>query len=356
MTWNNMVGSALLRAALIVVWLGLAAAPVAADSPKDEASAASETATPPAAPAKKPASAEADLKAEQLATVPTYCEGVVFDHRGTGYVSAGDAIWQFGYDAKTKSWRTRKFAVTGAPNGHKILADGTHLVCDASQHAVLHLSAKGEPLPAAADGCEGQPLRGPNDLTLDQRYGGFYFSDPGGSDEKNPIGTIHYVDKLGRVSLLEKSLAFPNGIVLTPDGKTLYLGESKRNRVLQFAVMAPGVLGPPTLLANLPKKNEEAGQIDNQPDGMCLDADGNLYVAHYGMRQVQVLSKEGVLLRSLPGGNLTTSNVAFGGRNMDQLFITGALDQGEASLGGIFRLRLDVKGLVILPPAEPKGQ
>ncbi len=304
----------------------------------------------PTSPAKpEPAS---ELSAEQIATVPTYSEGVVFDHRGTGYVSAGDTIWQFGYDAKGKSWRTRPFAVTGAPNGHKILADGTHLVCDASQHAVLRLSAKGQALPHAADACQGRPLRGPNDLTLDSPNGGFYFTDPGGSDENNLIGTVHYVDKKGEVSLVENSLAFPNGIALTPDGRTLYVGESKRNRVLSFDVLAPGALGPRTLLANLPDKKEAQGQIDNQPDGMCLDAEGNLYVAHYGMRRVQVLSKDGVLIRSLPGGNLTTSNVAFGGRNLDQLFITGALEEGPDSLGGIFRIRLGIKGLAILPPAK----
>jgi len=91
------------------------------------------------------------------------------------------------------------------------------------------------------------------------------------------------------------------------------------------------------------------GQIDNQPDGMCLDAAGNLYVAHYGMKQVQVLSPAGKLLARYDGGNLTTSNVAFGGPKMDQLFVTGALGNYEGSKGGLFRLDLGVQGLVILP-------
>jgi gluconolactonase len=90
------------------------------------------------------------------------------------------------------------------------------------------------------------------------------------------------------------------------------------------------------------------GQIDNQPDGMCIDAAGNLYVAHYGMRQVQVLSPEGKLLARYPGGNLTTSNVAFGGPKLDQLFVTGALGD-EQNHGGLFRLDLGVKGLSVLP-------
>jgi gluconolactonase len=96
----------------------------------------------------------------------------------------------------------------------------------------------------------------------------------------------------------------------------------------------------------LPENGE--GQVDNQPDGIALDAAGNLYVAHYGMRQVQVISPDGTVIRRYPGGNLTTSNVAFAGPRMDQLYVTG----GEP--GALFRLDLGVKGLVILP-ARAKG-
>ena len=82
-------------------------------------------------------------------------------------------------------------AKTPAPNGHKILEDGTHLVCD--KGAVLHLDADGKRLADASSECDGKPLRNPNDLTIDPK-GGFYFTDPGGSSLKNPIGTVHYVD------------------------------------------------------------------------------------------------------------------------------------------------------------------
>jgi len=277
--------------------------------------------------------------------VPHYCEGVVFDHAGNGYTSEGDTIVQFTLDGKQKNW-----AKTGSPNGHKVLADGTHLVCDASQHAMLRLSADGKLLNPASKECDGQPLRGPNDLSLDTANGGFYFTDPGGSDEKNTIGTVHYVDAKGKTHLCDKGLAFPNGIVLTPDGKKLYVAESKQNRVLVYDVTAPGKIGNRSVLADLPKKDEAAGQIDNQPDGMCLDAAGNLYVAHYGMKQVQVLSPEGKLLARYPGGNLTTSNVAFGGPKGDQLFVTGGIgDEKSNAGGGVFRLDLGVKGLSVLP-------
>jgi gluconolactonase len=118
-----------------------------------------------------------------------------------------------------------------------------------------------------------------------------------------------------------------------------------------YDVEAPGKVGEPKVFAELPTKDAEQGQIDNQPDGMCLDAAGNLYVAHYGMKQVQVLNPAGQLIRRYGGGNTTTSNVAFGGPEMNQLFITGGIGK-EAGEGGLFRLDLGVKGLVILP-AKP---
>lgn len=286
------------------------------------------------------------LKAVKLFEVEHYCEGVVFDHQGQGYISEGDTIHQFTVAGQHKVW-----AKTGAPNGHKILANGEHLVCDASQHAVLRLSAEGKMLEPAAKECDGKPLRGPNDLCLDAAHNGFYFTDPGGSGINHLIGTVHYVDAQGKVHLLDDGLAFPNGIVLTPDGKRLYVAESQKNRVLVYDVKGPGRVGMRRVFTELPMKNPMTGQVDNQPDGMTLDAAGNLYIAHYGMREVQVLNPQGKIVARYPGGNLTTSNVAFGGPKHDQLFVTGGLDV-EKGRGGVFRLDLGVPGLVILPPAK----
>lgn len=284
------------------------------------------------------------VKIEEIVRVPSYCEGIVFDHAGNGYVSHGKFVTKVTPDGKKSQWLDSG----GAPNGHKVLADGTHLVCDGDLHAVLHVSAEGKVIGKASEKCGDKALRGPNDLTLDIRNKGFYFTDPGGSDDKKLIGTVHYVDDKGVTHLCAEGLAFPNGIVLTPDGKRLLVGESKKNRVLEYPIESPGKLGAMKVYCDLPSKAGE--QIDNQPDGMCLDAEGNLYVAHYGMRQVQVLDPTGKVIRRYPGGNLTTSNVAFGGADMDTLYITGGIKGEGDSEGGLFRIKLSgVKGLKILP-------
>src|SRR3954453_2270691 len=99
-------------------------------------------------------------KTVELFRVPKYCEGVCFDHAGNGYISWGKAITRFSIDGENEIW-----AETGAPNGHKILADGMLLICEASQHAVLHLSHDRKQLDPASKECDGESLRGPNDLT-----------------------------------------------------------------------------------------------------------------------------------------------------------------------------------------------
>jgi gluconolactonase len=282
--------------------------------------------------------AKSDVKPVEVVRTGDYSEGVVVDHEGNLYFSHDKIVTKVTPDGNATTWAT-----TGSPNGHKVLADGTHLICDASRHALLHLDAEGHLLEPAATESDGQALRGPNDLTLDPSSGGVYFTDPASSDVEHPDGTIHYLDARRKCYTIAKGLAFPNGIVIRPGGKELLVGESKRNRILAFPVLEPGKLGEYRVLADLPNKGP--GQIDNQPDGIALDAEGNLFVAHYGMRQVEVISPEGKLLRRYPGGNLTTSNVAFAGAAMDRLYVTGGTP------GALFRIDLPgVRGLSILPP------
>jgi gluconolactonase len=273
----------------------------------------------------------------EIARFRSHAHGIAFDSSGYAYVSHGRFISRVSLDGKRTIW-----AETGAPEGHKILPDGTHLVCDRSRRAVLHLDRQGAIIGSASDECDGRPLLEPNDLTLDPK-GGFYFTAAG--DSREAVGSIHYVDPQGRTHLAARDLHLPQGIVLRPDGKTLLVAEAMRNRIVTFDVLAPGKLGPMKVFANLPFR--QTGQIDNQPDGLCLDQHGNLYVAHYGMRTIEVLSRKGRLIRQFPAGALTATDVAFGGPKVDQLFITGGLGAVGQSEGVLFRF--DLRGEKGLP-------
>jgi gluconolactonase len=278
------------------------------------------------------------VKPVEVLQVPSYSEGVTFDAEGNVYLSHGKSITRRKPDGTSEIW-----VETGAPDGHKVMADGSHLVCD-DHGAVFHLDARGKVIRKLTE-ADGVPLNAPNDLTLDPK-GGFYFTDSHTAEK--PEGTVVYVDPQWHSHVVAGGLWYSNGIVLRPDGKTLLVGESKRNHILEYPVLSLGKLGKPKEFAALPTKG--AGQIDNQPDGMCLDTEGNVYVAHYGMGRVQVLDPRGKLIRSYATGLLTTSNVAFGGPQMDQLYVTGAIGEEGKSAGGLHRLDLPgVRGLQILP-------
>src|SRR6516225_9321641 len=81
--------------------------------------------------------AEGSVKPVEVVRTGDYTEGVVVDHEGNLYFSHEKIVTKVTPNGKSSTW-----AETGAPNGHKILADGTHLICDAKRHALLHLSAE----------------------------------------------------------------------------------------------------------------------------------------------------------------------------------------------------------------------
>src|SRR5438270_2037162 len=93
------------------------------------------------------------VKPVEVLRTGDYSEGVVVDHGGNLYFSHGQVISKLTPEGKHTIW-----ARTGAPNGHKVLADGTHLVCDASRHAVLHLDADGKMLNPESTESDGKPL------------------------------------------------------------------------------------------------------------------------------------------------------------------------------------------------------
>lgn len=263
-----------------------------------------------------------------------YTEGVVYDDQGNLYFSQTKAgtISVLTPEGSCQIWAT----VEGA-NGHKILPDKTHVV--AAKNAVVQLDANGQILNTIRH-FNGEQLVYPNDITVDPE-GGFYFTDSGVPDLQNPTGCVYYVDAEGQLSQVTTGIAFANGLVLTPDRQHLFVAESLQNRILAYKLTSAGAVGASRVFADLPLK--QGDQIDNQPDGLCLDALGNLYVAHYGMRQVVVLAPTGQIIRQYTSGNLTTSNCTFGGANGDQLFVSGGIET-EAGAGGIFRLDLGVPG------------
>jgi gluconolactonase len=270
----------------------------------------------------------------EIARFASFTEGVVVGLEGEVYVSHGDCISQVSPDRRVRLWGR-----TASPNGHKILPDGTHLVCDRSGY-LLQLDADGRILKTVAEA-----EHAANDLCLDPNHGGFYFTSPYGS-ELEAVGRIYYVDDRGRARVAADSLRFPNGVVLSRDGTMLLAALSAVNQIVAFKVREPGVLGPPELFAEMPgaERFDPNRFLDGPlPDGLALDVEQNLYVANYGAGAVQVFDAGGRLLRTLASGGRFTSNLAFGGAEMNVLYLSGSIGPVKDTPG--FLMRLEMPGI-----------
>ena len=117
---------------------------------------------------------ESTVTPAEVVRTGDYTEGVVVDHQGNLYFSHEKIVTKVTPDGKASTW-----AQTGSPNGHKVLADGSHLICDASRHALLHLDAAGKELKPAATESDGQAAARPKRLDARRCFGRRLLHRPG---------------------------------------------------------------------------------------------------------------------------------------------------------------------------------
>lgn len=267
-----------------------------------------------------------------IATGLDFPEGPVYDRHGNLYLCqlrSGDI------SVVRPDGRLEDVINTGGnPNGAALDREGHLLVADSGKNSILRISPDADVL-TLADGYQGEPLRGPNDLVV-AADDSVYFTTPVGSNEDNPIGRVYRLHPGGRVDLIAERLAFPNGIALSADGSVLYVAETRRRHVLRLALDARGMpAGEAEIFAVL-------RPVGEGPDGMAFDVEGCLYVAHYGGGCVAVFGPDGTKEREIPIEGANPTNVAFGGRDMKTLYVT------EAERGNVFALRMPVAGRALL--------
>lgn len=168
--------------------------------------------------------------------------------------------------------------------------------------------------------------------------------------ETEPLGGLYRVDPDGAT---EVASGFPvtNGPAFSADGREVYPSDSVRGTVLALAVDGPDRSEPRVLV----RLDEDEGL----PDGLAVDADGGVWVAHWGGACVSRYSAGGELLARLdvPAPNITS--VVFGGADLDELFVTTArLELSRSHLadhplsGGLFRTSPGVRGVPPAPTAN----
>jgi gluconolactonase len=183
---------------------------------------------------------------------------------------------------------------------------------------IVALSADGKERRVIADKYDGQRFNAPNDLVLDE-HGGVYFTDPAFRAPKElPQGKtcVYYVAADGKVTRLIDDLPNPNGVILSPDEKTLYVIPTGQADMMSYPVEGPGKLGKGKVFCTLqqPDKAKNTGG-----DGLTVDKKGNLYIT--SQLGLQVFEPTGKMLGIIKFPE-QPSNATFGGKDMKTLFVT----------------------------------
>ena len=266
-----------------------------------------------------------DAKIEKLATGFLWSEGPVWVKNG-GYLLFSDVkantTYKFqegagisvylrpsGYFGST--WHS----IEPGANGLTLDAQGHLTLCEHGERRVARLNDDKKQT-ALADHFEGKRFNSPNDLVFDSQ-GNLYFTDPPygldgtfkSSQKEMDYCGVFRISKDGIVSLITKELNAPNGIALSPDEKTLYVGNSDAERAIwmAFDLKSDGTVANGRIFADVTALTKK-GMVGN-PDGMKVDKQGNLFAT--GPGGVFIFTPQGKQLGKIAPGD-KTANCAWG--------------------------------------------
>lgn len=158
----------------------------------------------------------------------------------------------------------------------------------------------------------------PNDVVID-KSGGIYFTDPRfrapdpWPQEKE---AVYYRAADGQVTRLIEDRIAPNGVILSPDEKTLYVIPSMEKQMWAYSVESPGKIGKGKVFCEL---TQPEGKTDSGGDGLTIDTNGNLYITTgLGLQVYDATGKQLGIIK-IPE---QPANVTFGGKDRKTLFVT----------------------------------
>jgi gluconolactonase len=270
---------------------------------------------------------------EILATVKDkkiFTEGPAADAHGNLYFTNVPAEKILRWDGKSLTTFREN---SNQANGLYFEPDGSLLACEGGAKRVTRTNMKTGEIKVLTDSYNGFPLASPNDLCCDAAGRIYFTSRPGVEDpSKGNVNAVYRIDPDGKLTQLLKwpDIHMPNGIVISPDNQTLYLIEAHpdadRNRnILAFDLSPDGSLSNRRTLVNF--------YPGRSGDGMCIDSQGNLYVAAglHATRKtsetldtrpgIHVVSPTGKLIAFMQTPEDTITNCTFGGPDLKTLFV-----------------------------------
>jgi gluconolactonase len=238
-------------------------------------------------------------------------------------------------------------------NGLYPYKNGNLIVCDMMGHRVVELTTKGEVVKVLASKYDGKSIDGPNDIITDAK-GGIYFTDPqftADAVKNQPGRAVYYISPDGKITRViePNEFAMPNGILLTPDGKTLIVNNcyddkegypvnsNKENFLWAYDVKDDGTLTNLRKFATLylPENILDRKEKSSSSDGMAIDKMGNVYVGTYV--GLQIFNSKGEFIGIVNFPSFPVS-VGFGGDDMKTLYVV--------SYNKVYKIRSNMEGYV----------
>ena len=228
----------------------------------------------------------------------------------------------------------------GWPNGLTFHRDGRFFIAD-HKHGVMVFDPAGKRIvEPVLNGIGPERFKGINDLFFASN-GDLYFTDQGLTGWHDPSGRLFRLRADGRLDCLLDNVPSPNGLVMNLDETAIYLAVTRANAVWRVPLMRDGTVSKVGTFIQL------SGGIG--PDGLALDSEGRLAIAHVGMGIVWLVDRRGepvARIQSCRGSH--TTNVAFGGPDDTTLYVT------ESSSGCMLSVDLKVPGAKMFSnPAQP---
>jgi gluconolactonase len=248
--------------------------------------------------------------AVKLHTGFVFTEGPAVDSAGNVYFT--DVPRSRIYKSDTAGQLTTFLEESRGCNGLMFDSKGRLLACQSQAGRLIAIEVMSKNVEVIADKYEGKPFTNPNDLVVD-RQGGVYFTDPffGSGEPIQDKDGVYYIASNGHVTRLIDDLPQPNGVLLSPDEKTLYVLLSGRQALMAYPIDQPGQIGP----------GKRLGEVSHLGDGLTVDTKGNLYLTQPPLKAILVLSPTGKTLGMINVPE-EPSNCTFGGTEMKTLFVT----------------------------------
>ena len=255
----------------------------------------------------------------------TFTEGPAADKKGDVYFTdqPNDRIMKWSADGKLSTF----MHPSGRANGLCFDSAGNLWACADEKNELWSIDMSGRHTVILKD-YQGKLFNGPNDLWF-RPDGGLYFTDPyykrpywnrGPKEQEEHVYFLASDHKT--VTRVTEDLKQPNGIIGTPDGKTLYVADIGAGRTYRYAIQKDGSLKDKKLFCELGS------------DGMTIDDHGNVYLTGKG---VSVFDASGEKIEHIDVPESWTANICFAGKDKQTLFITASK--------GIYSLQMQVKGV-----------